>query len=420
MSRHIIYTFILSVLSGIFTIHSAYAQGFRTEVFSTRIQTLLVSQAEKWDLPAIIELNKNNQIEIKFDLLGASPEYLTYRLVHCDANWTMSQLIESEYLMGLQDLPIDDYANSFNTRMDYINYKLRIPNDNVNLLVSGNYVVQVYTETGENPILNACFSVVEPQANINMQISPVTDKGSNSKYQAVRFEVAYGNEIRTPAQDLKVYVQQNNRRDNEASLVKPMNIQSNKAIYDHNPSLIFEAGNEYRSFEMTTSKNAGFNIETVEFHSPYYHSILTPDPIRNNRSYSFYDDINGRVFIRNQEVSDSDIEADYQFVHFYIPSDDPLPDNVYILSEAFHNILDNRSQMEYNYADRGYVKTVLLKEGYYNYLYVTKEDGSNYGSTSLIEGNFYQTENEYRVMVYSRTIGMRYDKLIGIQTLQFK
>jgi hypothetical protein len=295
-----------------------------------------------------------------------------------------------------------------------------IPNEKVNLKVSGNYVVQILSGNNSQPVINACFSVIETQTEIQMQVSPVTDKGANTRYQAVSFEVSYGNDIRSPLQDLKVYVFQNNRIDNAAALVKPLNLQNKKAVYDHSPALIFEAGNEYRAFEMTTTRYAGMRIETVEFFAPYYHTTLQPDILRSNRAYLFTEDINGRTFIRNNEAEDSDIEADYQFVHFYIPCETPLPENVYILSEAFNNNIDARSQMEYSTADKGYIKSVLLKEGYYNYLYVNRKNNSLPASASSVEGNYYQTENEYRVMVYARPTGWRYDKLIGVQTVQFK
>ncbi|MDR0865471.1 MAG: DUF5103 domain-containing protein [Candidatus Symbiothrix sp.] len=399
---------------------STNAQVFRTGALAEPIKTLRVSVVDNWKAAPVIDLHQNNRIEINFDALGAAPEYYTYRILHCNANWTLSQLVESEYLAGLQNNPVEDYANSFNTKMDYVNYRLLIPNDNVSLKISGNYVVQVISSETNEPVLNACFSVVEPQATVQMQVSAITDNGSNSRYQAVSFEVGYGNEIKNPAQDLKVYVLQNNRYDNEAVLVKPLNIQNRKAIYDHSPSLIFAAGNEYRSFEMTTTDYPGMNIENIEYHSPYYHSILRPAPLRSNRAYTFYEDIDGKVFIRHNDSEDSDIEADYQFAHFYLPCEKPFLEKVYILSEAFNNRLDTRSEMDYSSKDKGYVKAALLKEGYYNYMYVTRKNASSPALTGPIEGDFYQTENEYRVMVYARTMGMRYDKLIGVQTLQFK
>jgi hypothetical protein len=171
---------------------------------------------------------------------------------------------------------------------------------------------------------------------------------------------------------------------------------------------------------MISTRYNGLNVESVEYYDPYYHTTLRPDPVRSDRSYLFNEDINGRVYIRNSDAEDSDIEADYQFVHFYVPCETPFPDPVYLLSDAFHNLLDARSGMEYSIKDKGYVKSVLLKEGYYNYLYVTRKDTVSPASTAWIEGDYYQTENEYRVMVYARTMGMRYDKLIGVQTLRFK
>ena len=411
MRKRAIYSILLLFVMQV-TLH---AQTFRTQPFYEGVKTVRVHSSLGWDVAPIIELNSGMQIEISFDVLGASSEYFTYRIVHCNADWKPSQLVESEYLIGLQNNYIAGFENSFNTKMDYVNYKLFVPNDDVQFKVSGNYVVQVMDADG-NTVLDACFSVVEPQAGIQMQVSSITDKGINSMYQAVSFEINYGNEVRTPMQDLKVYVQQNNRFDNVAALVKPLNIQNRKAIYDHNPALIFEAGNEYRNFEMTTTRYNGLNIETVEYHPPYYHTIIKPDEIRANRSYSYYEDLNGRIYIRNNDTDNPGIEADYQFVHFYIPCEHPFPENVYIISNAFNNRLDESSQMKYSVIDKGYIKTALLKEGYYNYLYVTGTPGS----TSSIEGNYFETENEYRVMVYLCPMGSRYDRLIGVQTLQYR
>ena len=368
----------------------------------------------------IIELGGNQGIEISFDMLEPEPRVYTYTLTHCDADWNPSQLIQSEYMNGFQNRIIDDYAVSFNTTMDYVNYRLIFPNEDVSFKVSGNYVVQVFPENSDRPILNACFSIVEPGASISMQVTPQTDKGMNNLYQQVNFSVGYGNEVKTPMQDLKIYVQQNNRVDNEAALVKPLLVQNNKLIFEHNPALIFDAGNEYRSFEMITHQYAGLNIESVEFHAPYYHSILKPDLIRSQRPYTFMQDINGQFVVRTLSGTDYSYEADYQIVHFYIPCEKPLAEKVYILGEMFNNMLDERSQMDYSAQDKGYIKTVLLKEGYYNYLYVTKKDGQSSAGNAAIEGDFFQTENEYRVMVYFRPMGGRYDRLIGVKTIQFK
>jgi hypothetical protein len=397
-----------------------YAQKFKTEIFSDRVKTLRVCVMDHWQAAPVIELEDDKWVEINFDIMSSAPEALTYTLTHCNADWTPSQLIQSEFMSGFQINYVDDYATSFNTTMDYVNYRLTFPNENLTLKVSGNYVVRIYPENSDRPILSACFSVVEPKANISMQVTSQTDKGMNNAYQQVNFDVTYGNEVKTPMQYLKVYVQQNTRTDNQATLVKPLSIQNKRLVYEHIPALIFDGGNEYRSFEMTTHQYNGLGIEAIEFHSPYYHAILKPDFIRANKPYFYTEDINGRIYIRTLSGVDYNYESDYYVVHFYLPCEKPFAENIYILSEVFNNILDERSQMEYSEMDKGYIKSVVLKEGYYNYLYVTRKDRDLPASAALTEGNYYQTENEYRVLVYFRPIGGRYDQLIGYKTLQFK
>jgi len=368
----------------------------------------------------VIELEGDHLIEISFDMMEPDPKFYTYTLTHCNADWTQSQLTQSEFMNGFQNRVIEDYAVSFNTTMDYVNYRLTFPNEDLYLKISGNYLVQVFPPNSNRPILHACFSVVEPTIPISMEVTSQTDKGTNSSYQQVNFSFSYGNEVKTPLQDLKVFVQQNNRIDNEAVLVKPLMIQNNKLVYEHNPALIFDAGNEYRSFEMITDQYAGLNIESVEFHAPYYHTVLQQDLIRSQRPYTFSEDINGRFVVRTLSGTDYSYEADYRIVHFSLPCEKPFNDNVYILSEAFNNLLDDRSKMEYSVSDKAYVKTAVLKEGYYNYLYVTGKNEESPASAAAIEGNFFQTENEYRAMVYFRPIGGRYDRLVGVKTIQYK
>jgi hypothetical protein len=399
---------------------SAFARKFKTGAFSDKVKTLQVGVMDNLFAAPIIELESDQWIEISFDILDPEPHPYTYTLTHCNADWNPSQLIQPEYMNGFQHRIIDDYAVSFNTHMDYVNYRLTFPNEDIFLKVSGNYVVQVFPENSDKPILHACFSVVEPLAAISMQVTSKTDKGMNNFYQQVNFSVGYGNEVKMPAQELKVYVQQNNRIDNEAVLVKPLIVQSNRLVFEHNPALIFDAGNEYRSFEMITHQYAGLNIDAVEFHSPYYHSILRPDIIRSQRPYTFMEDINGRYVVRTLSGTDYSCEADYQIVHFFLPCEKPFTENVYILGEIFNNLLDARSQMDYSVQDKAYIKSVLLKEGYYNYLFVTRKNDESPANVATIEGNSFQTENEYRVMVYFQPMGGRYDRLIGFQTIQFK
>ncbi|MDR1763896.1 MAG: DUF5103 domain-containing protein [Dysgonamonadaceae bacterium] len=408
----------ISILLFISCVSASYSQEFKTGIFSGDVYTLRVNPlGQPLDEP-VIRLGSNDLIEINFDLLTANPERLTYTLTHCNADNRPSQLLQSEYMSGFQGLYVDDYVTSFNTTRDYVNYRLVIPNDNVNILVSGNYAVNIYPENSDKPILTACFSVTENAAKIEGGITTQTDRGMNTTYQAVNFAVTCGNEVATPLQDLKIFVRQNGRSDNEAVPARPLGIQNRTLTYEHIPALIFEAGNEYRSFEMLTHRYDGMNIERISFQPPYYHVFLKESQIRSDRSYFYENDINGRFTVRNLDSEDFDSEADYYIVHFFLPCGKPFRDDVYILGRAFNNNLDWRSRMDYDAEAGGYVKTVPMKEGYYNFLYVTAPNNHSPASCSAIEGNFYQTENEYRILVYFRPPGARYDRLLATNVIQ--
>lgn len=64
--------------------------------------------------------------------------------------------------------------------------------------------------------------------------------------------------------------------------------------------------------------------------------------------------------------------------------------------------------MNYDEAENIFWKDVILKQGAYNYQYVVE------GSNSIIEGNYYETDNEYDVYIYYHPNGARYDRLLGV------
>lgn len=398
------------------------ANVYQSEIFSSKIKTLRIQKPDDWLSAPVIGLEDGSEIEISFDELGAHPSHYVYDLIHCNADWTRSQLIQSEYMSGFSHTLVDEYTNSFNTVMDYVNYKIYFPNPNTTMKVSGNYVVLVYDENDlKTPVLTACFSVVEPETDINMSVTTNTDIDFNKAHQQVEFNIQHNLKMNSPIQELKVYVTQNNRRDNMAKLVEPLNIQNKNLVYAHNKKLIFEAGNEYRRFEIITNRYNGINIEHIEYHSPYYHAIIYPDQIRANRNYSYDEDINGRFYIRNSDAVDYDFEADYNFVHFTLPCEKPFPYEVYMLSDIYNNELNDKSKLKYNIQNQAYEADLILKQGQYNYMYVTKKESSESApaSTALIEGNYFQTENEYTLYVYHRPFGGRFDKLIGTKTVRY-
>lgn len=409
----------LFLLGWLLILHCGMAQN--NETYVNDIRSVRVIANNNWQNVPIIELNSDNYLEISFDQLSHQYHRYVYRIIHCNADWQPSELSEIDFLDGFNNNVIEDYQNSFNTTMLYTHYKVFLPNEEVQLKTSGNYKLCVYDEEKDNElVLTACFSVLEPQVNISASVSSNTDIDTNASHQQVEFNIIHdGYNIRNPNAEIKVHVLQNNRRDNCVTDLLPTYQQPGRLQYIHNPKLIFEAGNEYRRFELVNVHYATQGVDNIRFFDPYYHATLFTEEARHN--YSYDEDQNGRHIVRYNQAEDNDTEADYVFVHFSLTTDNPVNGGkLYLQGDFTNGLYDTTNQMTYNQDTYTYEGVQLLKQGAYNYMYLFVPDGSSKGRTTPIEGSFYETENEYLILVYHRPFGERYDKLIGMKLIHFR
>ncbi|MDR0794893.1 MAG: DUF5103 domain-containing protein [Tannerella sp.] len=399
----------------------SYAQTiYETKVFSNQIKSLRVEVVGELISEPFIILNGDDILEVNFDVLDQVQGRYAYSIIHCEADWKKSNLSPIEYMDGFQQMPITDFMQAMITTTHYTNYSLLLPNENIRFKVSGNYVIQVFNEDAPDRILfSARFGVYESLAGIHATVSSNTDISFNQGHQQVSFQINTPNQtIAYPQSELKIYVSQNNRLDHVVTNIQPSIIANNRLTYEHIPALIFEAGNEYRRFEFLTHRFNGMRIERIQFLNPYYHAELMVDQSRAKQSYQYDQDHNGRFFVRCASCQYPDNEADYYIVHFTYASPMITGGNIFICSELFQNRLDESSRMEYNHSTGRYEKSVLLKQGHYNYQYIFVADNAKKGQLSMTEGNFFQTENEYTILVYYRPIGGRFDRLIGKTTIR--
>ncbi len=393
----------------------------QTRALNKKVNTLTVRVKDNWQFPPVIELNGNENIEIKFDFLDLNVHYFNYSIVHCNADWTPSDLSESEYLDGFNNQPIEDHRTSFNTYMNYTHYRFQIPNDNIKFKLSGNYLVKIYENNDpENLIATACFSLYERQVNIYPTIKTSTDIDYRKAHQQLDLRIdTRSYSIRSPQLEMKIMVNQNNRTDNEVRLNAPTSTLSTGLIFEHVPNLIFEAGNEFRRFEMVTHRYNGLNVEKITYSDSLYHAWLYQERSRANRSYIFDRDQDGRFYIRNSEAQDSNTEADYFIAHFSLNAESPFSNGkLYLLGEFNQYRPDPDWEILYDAVRRQYTKEIPLKQGAYNYQYIFIPDGSTKGTPAPAEGNYFETENEYMVRVYHRGPGERYDKLVGFSLVK--
>ena len=390
------------------------------------IHTLQTIINDDWMNDNVITLGTDDWITISFDHFTHDYHRFTYKIVHCNADWTPSELFEVDYMDGFNGQPIEDYENSLNTTMLYTHYRLELPNENIQFKVSGNYKMEIYLEDEEEeeeeaspfPAAVACFRIVEPRMGLNVAVTSNTDIDTHLSHQQVSFTLNYPpSEVMDPSTEIKPYIYQNRRTDNHVAGIKPTYTAPGHLEYVHNKALIFPAGNEYRRFEIINMHYATQGVDNISFFAPYYHATLFPDAVRRNYNYDV--DHNGRYLIRYNMAQDKDIEADYLFVHFTLETSRRTRGNFYLSGDFTHNDFLPDYQMIYNDSTKRYEATKLLKQGAYNFMYLWVPEDSNVGHTAPTEGNFYETENEYQVYIYHRPFGGRYDRLVATQQVKF-
>lgn len=393
---------------------------FYTHPVSGQIKTLQVNvEGAPMSLP-IIALNSQKDILIQFDEMSHDSKNYYYSIKHCDANWQLSDVSDMEAINGFQTGTITESALSVNTTFLYTHYWLRFPNDNTSMKLSGNYVVTIYEDNDPDKVVAyACFSVVDPHVAINGSVRGNTDTEMNGRYQQLDFTVDNSNfPIRDVFSEMHVLVRQNDRRDNEVYNLQPTYSTQTLQTFSNNKALIFEGGNSYRQFDISSVYLAAIGVKGIQYIAPAYHATLNDDPIRAGRSFEKEPDVHGNYLINIQNHSDSDIEADYMYVHFTLPDDHPLFEGSLYLSGNFvYNQFNDSDRLDYNGQQQAYDKTLLLKQGGYNYLYLYVPKGDSVGSTLPIEGSYWQTDNQYAIYVYYRPMGSRYDQLIGFKTI---
>ena len=369
-----------------------------------------------WERPPVADMTASETIEFSFDEMSHEYHRFTYYLQHCDAQWQpSSDIIESDYLDGFNDETIDDWENSLNTTFEYTHYHLTIPNNKVKLKLSGNYRLSIREDGREVAYFRFCLS--ENGNLLSAKVSGNTDIDTHDSHQQLDLTVNFGSlTVRDPAKELYTVVMQNRRTDNLVLNPTPTYDAGNRLTYEHCRQLIFPAGNEFRRFEVVNLYDYFMNVDKIAFHDPFYHATLMQDTRRH--AYKFDYDHNGRYLIRYNQANDSDTEADYLFVHFNLASDRLTGGRLYVYGHFSGGNLTSKYEMEYNEREKAYQSTILLKQGAYDYQYLWVPDGETSGQTKPVEGDWYETRNEYQILLYYRERGSRYDRLISHLTIE--
>ena len=391
-------------------------------IYKTSIKTAQLRETSYELAAPIIELGTEQQLKLSFDDLNGEFENYNYTFIHCDAYWNPSDLMQNEYLSVFFEDNISNYTYSVNTLQKYTHYQVNFPNANMKITKSGNYILFVYENGDKNkPVLTKRFMVYQSFITISGTVQQAAKADDYMSKQEVDFSIIHPNyKIINPFQDLKVVITQNNRWDNAINNLKPLFVNPNELNYNYDDgSNCFDSGNEFRNFD---NKSFKFLTPFVSHHfkdsSNQNNTLVLPELVKTFKRYVQVDDVNGEFFIRNTEMDRNENEADYAWVHFFLPYKEPLGEgNFYVAGKFCDWNNSDQNKLKYNYSKKGYELKMYLKQGYYNYFLVYQKDEKTPMDETLLEGNHWETENDYSIFVYHRSMGTYYDQLIGIKKL---
>lgn len=382
------------------------------------IATIQTFNPQRNDNSPIIRLNSNEYLLFLFDDLNAGYKRYNYKIEHRNADWSKSNIFETEYLNGFLSDYVRTYKNSFNTYTRYTNYQIKFPNQDMNVKIGGNYLLKVYTDNEDKPIFTRRFAVYEGNVNVGMHVSRYINPVKEQLNQRIQTIVSSGSQNLVESPDAsKLFIMKNNDWNAFVTDIPPTFSNQNQLKYE-NLAWVFEGGGEYNWFDTKNLDVPGLTTDQSFRKDSVYHSVLRVDYPKFNLPYDDYGDINGNFFIRNNRYGNEYLaayEADYTWVYFALEVfDDKNGLYVPYVVGAFNNWeINDKSIMSFNKESNLWETAAFLKQGYYNYQYVVKNTKTGKIEPSYISGSFWQAENMYQGLFYYRPWGGRYDVLMG-------
>jgi hypothetical protein len=373
----------------------------------------------------IIQLGSPRALQLDFDDIDNNIKNFYYTFELCNADWTSTDLNEMDYLQGFTQIRLTQYSVSSVAKTRYIHYEAILPDHDCVPTRSGNYLLKVFLngDTSKLAFTRRVLVVSNSTIPVSVQIEHPFNNDVINTHQKVQISLDRSKlKIDNQQLQLKVVVLQNYKWDDAVTNIQPVFMRGNLYEYNGEQDCLFPAGNEYRWIDIRSFRYLSERIDRADENETPTDIFLHNDGERNRGRFITYADYNGFFYIESRDASNSWWQGDYANVHFvYVPNGNQPYDgkNVYIEGEMTNNILNDSTKMVFNAAQGVYEKTLLLKQGYYNYRYVTK-DSTNINSkpdVSATEGNFWETENNYTVLVYYRSWQDRSDELVAAVTL---
>jgi hypothetical protein len=370
----------------------------------------------------IVRLNSSEQLELHFDDMDANVKNYSYTYQLCNADWTPAMLSHFDFIKGFSQVRLNTYRISSIAFTRYTHYQALLPDRNCVPSRSGNYILKVFLNGDTSQLIfTRRMLVVEELASVGAQIQQPFNGQFFRSHQKVQFRVNLneGLDVVNAQQQIKVSLLQNLRWDNAITSMKPTFFSRKTLEYNTENEALFPAGKEWRWLDLRSFRLQSERVADARYSNKSTEIFVRPDLERVTQRFNFYRDNDGKFFLQPTENINPLWQSDYATVHFVFvpPNNTPFADkDVFIFGALNDYDLRDQVKMIYN-ADKGIYETSLfLKQGYFDYMYVTidKKDPKRKASFDVTEGNLWETENEYAILVYYRELAGRADRLISV------
>ena len=405
---------------------SVFAQNFSEIAFSNMIyaediHSVQLHSSEYLSGFPILTLGSDEKLVLEFDDLERDDRYLKYTFIHCSHDWKSESMNQIEYLEGFLEDEITEQSYSFNTLKNYTHYQLEFPGELMRIRRSGNYILYVYDDTPDNPVLTRRFAVLEPTtAEIIAEVHRASDVNTMHEKQEVDFWVNTGEwQVRNPAQFLHATILQNGRWDAALTGLRYRSGKPGEYSFDYDDnSNAFDGGSEFRVFDTKSLKYNGARVVSSGIERGNNHAYILEDLARPYGPYVSGTTASGRCYFKTEDF-DGENREEYVYTHFTLRSDYALEGGkTFVFGELTDWRILPEAELHFNESQNYWETTLLLKQGYYNYEYVFVPNGKNEINVAKIEGNHWETGNEYCIFVYLLDDGGAYDRLIGATSVQ--
>lgn len=394
-------------------------------VYSDRIKTVQLHPYGNQIGYPIIRLNSNEQLELHFDDLDANVKNYSYTFQLCNSDWTPVMLSHFDFIRGFSQVRLSTYRISSIAFTKYTHYQALIPDKNCVPSRSGNYVLKVFLNGDTSKlILTKRMMVVQELSSVKAEVQQPYNGLLFRTHQKIQFRVNLNEQLNVvnAIQQVKVVIMQNNRWDNAVTDIRPTFFSRNVLEYNTENDCVFPAGKEWRWVDLRSFRLQSERIANARYSNTATEIFVKAESDRKEQRFNFYRDANGMYNIEPSENVNPYWQADYATVNFTFVPPGSAPysgKDVYVFGQLTNYNLSDAAKMNFNSTKGVYESSLFLKQGYYDYGYVTVDRNAKkrIAMFDQTEGNLWETENNYTIFVYYRPLAGRADELIGIASV---